>query len=268
MDAVESVARAAVLKAGAVFRAAWREQRVIHFKGPVDLVTDTDRTLETLIVEELRRAFPDHHIVGEEGAGADQAGDAEYVWYIDPLDGTTNFAHGYPQCGISLGLTRRGEPHFGIVHDPLRDETFVAQQGAGATLNGEPIRVSETAELDRALLGTGFPYDRRDHAGFYLGFFRDFMERSQGLRRAGSAALDLCWVACGRLDGFWEWKLKPWDTAAAVAILREAGGHASNFNGGPFSLFDQHTLASNGRIHAAMMAVLSARMGRQTAASA
>jgi myo-inositol-1(or 4)-monophosphatase len=260
MDVFEATARTVVIQAATVFRAAWRTQRVVHYKGPVDLVTDTDRALEALIVGELRQAFPDHHVVGEEGSGAHATAAAEYVWYVDPLDGTTNFAHGYPQCALSLGLVRHGEPEFGIVHDPLRDETFVGRRGAGATLNGEPIHVSSTDTLDRALLGTGFAYDRRERADFYLAFFSDFMKRSQGLRRAGSAALDLCWVACGRLDGFWEWMLKPWDTAAGVVIVREAGGQVSDFRGGPFRVFDQQTLASNGRVHAAMSAVLAARM--------
>lgn len=263
MDTFETVARAVIAKAAATFRAAWREQRVIDYKGPVDLVTDTDRALERLIVGELRQAFPHHHVVGEEGAGADTEVTGEYVWYVDPLDGTTNFAHGYPQCGISLGLTHKREPIFGVVHDPLRDETFVARSGAGATLNGEAVHVSATADLNHALLGTGFPYDRREQVDFYLGFFADFMKRSQGLRRGGSAALDLCWVACGRLDAFWEWKLKPWDTAAGVIMVREAGGVVSDFNGDRFDLFGKQTLASNGHFHSAMVEILTDRMRHQ-----
>ncbi len=146
------------------------------------------------------------------------------------------------------------------MHDAIRDETFVAARGAGATLNGERIAVSSTAMLDDALVATGFPYDRREHLDFYLGFFGDFVRRTQGVRRNGSAALDLCYVACGRLDGFFEWKLHPWDTAAGVLIVREAGGRVSDFRGAPFDLFGKQTLGTNGRVHAAMIDVLTARL--------
>ncbi len=157
---------------------------------------------------------------------------------------------------------------FGIVYDPVRDETFVAHYGRGATLNGEPIGVSTVGDLNRALLGTGFPYDRREHADSYLGFLKDFMLSAQDVRRNGSAALDLCQVACGRFDGFWEWKLRPWDTAAGTLIVREAGGTVSDFHGGPFDLYGQQTLASNGRLHPALVQVLRTRLAAAPAASA
>jgi myo-inositol-1(or 4)-monophosphatase len=262
MDAFESVARRAVAEAGEQLRRAWRQSKVIHYKGAVNLVTETDTALEALIVGHLRRAFPEHRIVAEEGSGGAASPSAEdHVWYLDPLDGTTNFAHDFPQFAISLGLARAGELILGIVHDPIRDETFFATRGGGATLNGEPIRVSAITELDRALLGTGFPYDRREHADFYLGFVADFLQRAQGIRRTGSAALDLCSVACGRLDGMWEWKLSPWDTAAGACIVREAGGLVSDFLGAPLDLFGSQTLASNGHIHSAMINVLRLRVG-------
>jgi myo-inositol-1(or 4)-monophosphatase len=252
-----------VAEAGERLRLAWRESKVIQYKGPVDLVTDTDRELEALVVSRLQREFPQHRIVAEEGtaSGADQGRRSQYVWYLDPLDGTTNFAHAYPHFAVSLAFARGAELEFGIVHEPIRRETFVARHGGGATLNGEAIRVSAVGDLNRALLGTGFPYDRREHLEFYLSFLGDFMLRAQGVRRSGAASLDLCYVACGRLDGFWEWKLSPWDTAAGALIVREAGGVVTDFRGGTFDLFGQQTFASNGRLHAAMGAVLVNRLG-------
>jgi len=262
MDELERVARAAMTEAGERLRLAWRESKVIQYKGPVDLVTETDRELEALIVGHLQRAFPQHRIVAEEGGGAtgDHARPAQYVWYLDPLDGTTNFAHGYPSFAISLALADADDLLFGIVHDPIAGETFVARRGAGATLNGEAIRVSDVDDLERGLIGTGFPYDRRAHVDFYLGFVADFIASAQGVRRKGSAALDLCYVACGRLDGFWEWKLRPWDTAAGALMVREAGGAVTDFRGAAFDLHGEQTLASNGRLHPAMVEVIGRRL--------
>jgi len=263
MEVFERVARAAVDEASAMLRATWREAKIIEHKGAVDIVTQTDRAVEAAMLAQLERAFPDHLIIAEESAGGAALrrppGD-RYVWYLDPLDGTTNFAHAYPQFAVSLALAEGCELLFGIVHDPIRDETFVAQRGRGATLNGAPIRCSSTDALEQALLATGFPYDRRQHVEFYLSFVGDFMRHAQGIRRNGSAALDLCYVACGRLDGFWEWKLHPWDTAAGVLIVREASGTVTDFSGGPFDVFGQQTLASNGRVHPAMVDVLSRRL--------
>ena len=259
----EQVARTAVAEAGALLRARWRAAKTVHYKGAVDLVTETDRDAEALVVDHLQRAFPDHLIIAEEAsAGATlraPVGD-RYVWYLDPLDGTTNFAHAYPQFCVSLALARGVHVLFGIVYDPLRDETFIANRGHGATLNGDPIHVSAVEDLQRALLGTGFAYDRQVRTEFYLSFMRDFMIRAQDVRRAGSAALDLCYVACGRFDGFWEWNLRPWDTAAAALIVREAGGMVSDFHGKPFDLYGEQTLASNGHIHDAMVSLLTARL--------
>jgi myo-inositol-1(or 4)-monophosphatase len=265
MDAFESVARALVANAGERLHAAWGETKVIEHKGVIDIVTETDREIEALVTAELHRAFPDHLVIAEEasvGSEPQRPLDEGYVWYLDPLDGTTNFAHGYPQFAVSLALARGRELLLGIVHDPVRNETFVGRCGGGATLNDRPIRVSTISDLEQALLGTGFPYDRREHVGFYLGFLADLMVRAQGVRRSGSAALDLSYVACGRLDAFWEWKLKPWDTAAGALILKEAGGAISDFRGERFDLHGQQTLASNGRLHPAMIEVLTARLGK------
>jgi myo-inositol-1(or 4)-monophosphatase len=260
---LERIARSAVADAGALLQARWRGSKTVQYKGAVDLVTETDRDAEELIVSRLRRALPDHLIVAEEAsAGALLRVPAKdrYVWYLDPLDGTTNFAHGYPQFCVSLALGHGTDMVFGIVYDPVREETFVAHRGGGATLNGEPIRVSAVDDLQRALLATGFAYDRQVRTDFYLGFVRDFVRQAQDFRRAGSAALDLCYVACGRFDGFWEWNLRPWDTAAGTLIVREAGGTVSNFRGGAFDLYAEQTLASNGHLHAAMISVLRARL--------
>jgi myo-inositol-1(or 4)-monophosphatase len=264
VDRIESVARAAVAQAAEHLVGAW-EGRLggredVEFKGEVDLVTAADRAAERILVEHLREAFPDHAVVAEEGTGMADAAASECVWYVDPLDGTTNFAHGHPHFGISLALARGGELAFGLVHDPLRDETFIAHAGRGAALNGRSIHVSDVEDLNGALLATGFPYDRRRRADYYLAFVGDFMQQAQGIRRAGTASLDLCYVACGRVDGFWELKLKPWDTSAGALIVREAGGKVSDFRGGAFDPFGTETLATNGRIHAAMVEVLLARL--------
>jgi myo-inositol-1(or 4)-monophosphatase len=262
MEVFERVARAAVEEASAMVLSGWRAAKTIQYKGAVDIVTETDRVVEAAVLARLKSAFPDHLMVAEESASETLARPPHdrYVWYLDPLDGTTNFAHAYPQFAVSLALGRGSDLVFAIVHDPVRSETFVAERGRGATLNDEPIAVSATPDLNDALLATGFPYDRREHIDFYLGFFADMVRRSQGIRRNGSAALDLCYVACGRLDGFWEWKLRPWDTAAGVLIVQESRGTVSDFRGDPIDLFGQQTLASNGHVHRAMVDVLTARL--------
>jgi myo-inositol-1(or 4)-monophosphatase len=263
MEVFERVARAAVDEAGALLRATWREVKEVRYKGVVDLVTEVDRRVEALVIGHLQRAFPEHRCIAEETHGGEPLrppAAGEHVWYLDPLDGTTNFAHAYPQFAVSLALTCGRDLLFGIVHDPLRDETFTARRGGGAWLNDAPIAVSTVAELSHALLATGFPYDRRAHLDFYLGFFADLLGQAQGVRRNGSAALDLCYVACGRLDGFWEWKLHPWDTAAGALIVHEARGSISDFRGGAFDLFGNQTLASNGHVHPAMSRLLAARL--------
>lgn len=259
MENFADVALEVVEEAGRRLRAAAGETKKIELKGAIDLVTETDREIERFIVARLTEAFPDHLIVAEEStanASPARPREEQYVWYLDPLDGTTNFAHGYPQFCVSLALGLGPELMQGIVFDPMRGELFRACRGEGATLNGEAIRVSGTERLDSALIGTGFPYDRRLRADAYLRLMKEVMTRAQGVRRVGSAALDLCALASGRLDGFWEAKLRPWDTAAGVLIAREAGGRVSNFAGGDFDLYGEEILASNGRIHAEMVEAL------------
>jgi myo-inositol-1(or 4)-monophosphatase len=252
--AYERVAHLAAARAGALLRSRYRERQEIAFKGEVDLVTAADRDAERLIVDCISAEFPAHGIVAEESPA--RAGTDEHRWYVDPLDGTTNFAHGYPQFCVSIALARGEETLLGVVHDPVREETFTALRGQGARLNGAPVEVSETGRLEHALIGTGFPYDRRRHAEFYLAFVAEAMRCSQGIRRAGSAALDLCYIACGRLDAFWEWKLRPWDLAAGRLIVEEAGGRVSDFANAPHRLTGEETAASNGRLHTQLIDML------------
>jgi len=243
--------------ASEIIRANWQQPRSIDYKGPIDLVTSVDRAAEQSIVDLLHREFPEHSILAEEETEITGASN-EYRWIIDPLDGTTNFAHSYPQISVSIALECHRQIIVGLVYDPLRRECFRAVKGQGATLNGAAVRISSISELDKSLLATGFPYDRRENADFYLSFFKAFLTRCQGIRRAGSAALDLCYVASGRLDGFWELKLKPWDIAAGALIVAEAGGTLSNFSGKEFSISGNETLASNGIIHDEMVQVIRA----------
>ena len=249
MNRMESVARTAVAEAGERLRAAWRRSKVIHYKGVVNLVTETDQELEALIVGHLRYAFPNHRIVAEEGStGAAIASADDYVWYLDPLDGTTNFAHGYPVFCVSIGLEHEGELQAGVLFDPTRNELFAAERGHGATLNGRPIRVSRTPRLAESILGTGFPSYKR-HKDPNIHFYHHLTLRSHGVRRAGSAALDMANVACGRYDGFWEFNLNPWDTCAGALLVQEAGGTITRFDGSPWRLDSKETLASNGLLH-------------------
>jgi myo-inositol-1(or 4)-monophosphatase len=213
-----------------------------------------DRTSEKLIRERLAAAFPEHGIYGEEGTRDRLEG--EFRWYVDPLDGTTNFAHGFPQFCVSMGLEQRpagkaededGTLVAAVIYDPLRDEIYTAERGQGARLNGRPIKVSRVPELAEALLSTGFP-SRKRHASPNVHFYQEFTLRSHGVRRAGSAALDLAYVASGRLEAFWEFNLNPWDTAAGILLVEEAGGRVTDFAGNPFKLDSREVLASNGLI--------------------
>jgi len=251
-------------EAGALLREFYAKGVATEYKGDVDLVTEADRASEKLIRERLTKAFPGYGIFGEEGT-RDQM-ESEFRWYVDPLDGTTNFAHGFPAFCVVLGLEKRqkqvlrlaplaqddnveedGELTAGVTYDPLRDEMFVAERGKGAWLNGRAIHVSKTATLQESLTGTGFPSHKR-HVSPNIHFYQEFTLRSHGVRRAGSAALDLAYVACGRLDGFWEFHLNPWDTSAGVLLVEEAGGSVTRMDGGKFRLDSQEVLATNGRI--------------------
>jgi len=205
-------------------------------------------------VETLRSAFPDHSILAEEGTRVE--GRAPYRWLIDPLDGTTNYAHGFPFFCVAIALDREGLPVLGVAYDPSREELFVAERGRGASLNGDPIRVSRAPSLNDSLLATGFPYDIRENPHNNLAEYAAFSLRCRGVRRLGSAVLDLCYVAAGRLDGFWELRLGPWDVAAGALMVEEAGGRITDLEGGPFSIDQQQIVASNGRIHREMIELL------------
>jgi myo-inositol-1(or 4)-monophosphatase len=240
---VEPIAR----EAGALLLGYLAKHVTIEYKGDVDLVTEADRASEKFIVERLQARWPEHGIVGEEGTRSEA--DAEYRWYVDPLDGTTNFAHGYPVFCVSIALVRRdGQLEAGVLYDPTRDEMFSAERGDGATLNGKKLQVSKTTRLAESLLGTGFPSHKR-HKNPNIHFYHQLTLRSHGVRRAGSAALDLANVASGRYDGYWEFNLNPWDTAAGVLLVQEAGGTVTRFDGTPFRLDSREVLASNGLIH-------------------
>jgi myo-inositol-1(or 4)-monophosphatase len=245
----------AAMASGSLIREGWRQGKQIQFKSPVDLVTSIDRRSEECIVNILQKRFPNHSILAEEETTI--AGfQSNHRWIVDPLDGTTNFAHSYPHFCISIALEREGVIILGVVYDPLREETFKAVRGQGSFLNDIPIQPSKVSEVNQALLATGFPYDRREKASFYLAFLKAFLISSQGIRRNGSAALDLCYVACGRLDGYWEFGLHSWDTAAASLIVKEAGGVISDFEGNAFSIWGQETLGSNGLIHTEMRHII------------
>jgi len=246
LPAMSAIAR----EAGALIMEYFHRGLKIEYKGEADLVTAADRASEALIRERIGKQFPTHDVLGEEQGLNDQGG--EYRWYVDPLDGTTNFAHGYPVFCVSLALEQRSGSTAtrvaGVVYDPTRDELFAAAQGGGAQLNGQPIRVSKIAHLKECLVATGFPSHKR-HKNPNIHFYHQITLRTHGVRRAGSAALDLCNVAWGRFDGFWEFNLNPWDTAAGVLIVEEAGGKVSRFDGSPFLLDSRETLASNGLVH-------------------
>jgi myo-inositol-1(or 4)-monophosphatase len=248
-------------QAGDILRAGYGRRPQIHYKGVIDLVTDVDHESEDYLLGEIRRCFPDHAIQTEESGsipGGSVGGQDCCVWYIDPMDGTVNFAHGLPFFAVSIGYAEGGAMRLGAVYDPLRDEMYLAQRGRGAWLNGRPIHVSAVDNLDQSLLVTGFPYDIRTHPVNNLVHFNHFMLLSQGVRRLGSAALDLCYVAAGRLDGFWEVRLKPWDVAAGGLIVEEAGGAVTDIQGDPDYLGPPSSiLACAPGIQARMLAVLN-----------
>lgn len=217
-----------------------------ELKGEYDLVTEADRTSEKLVIERLRQHFPDHDIVAEEGGG--HLTGSDYRWYVDPLDGTTNFAHGFPVFNVTLALEHTGQIIAGAIYDPTRDEMFLAERGSGAWLNGQAIQVSQTARLEDTLVATGFP-SRRRHQNVNVHFYYQLAMETHGVRRAGAAAIDLAYVACGRLDGFWEFGLNPWDMAAGILLVEEAGGSYSDMSGGKADVRAPHLLADNGKVH-------------------
>ena len=241
-------------ESGALLMELFTQPLEITYKRRSDLVTVADRRSEALIVERLRQHFPDHGIVAEEGGG--QAGGSEYCWYVDPLDGTTNFAHGFPMFCVTLGLAYRGEVIAGVVYDPTRNDLYTVERGAGAFLNGSRLQVSRTEKLSECLVATGFPPFATNHE-LNIQFYFRFTELTHGIRRAGSAALDLCSVAAGRFDAFWELKLNPWDKAAGSLLVTEAGGRMSDIQGRPFNLLGHDVFASNGHVHEQMLEVFA-----------
>jgi myo-inositol-1(or 4)-monophosphatase len=245
----------AAREAGAIIQDfAARRFDIIH-KGRINLVTEADLASEKHIKELITAHYPAHQILAEE-SGISHHEDAEYCWIIDPLDGTTNFAHGLPCYSVSIGIEHKGEVIIGVIYDPSRDELFAATRGAGATLNGDPIHVSAIADLEKALLVTGFPYDVRERMSYYSPAWEAFLAKSQGVRRLGSAAIDLAYVACGRLDGFWEWGLNPWDCAAGWLLIEEAGGQLTKTDGSAFDIAKPDLLGTNRLLHRQMVAVL------------
>jgi myo-inositol-1(or 4)-monophosphatase len=256
LNAAVEIAR----EAGALLEELSTQPLDINYKRRADLVTVADRRSEALIVGRLRERFPDHAIVAEEGGN--HRASSDYCWYVDPLDGTTNYAHGFPVYCVTLGLAYRSQVIAGVVYDPTRNDLYTAERGAGAFLNSRPLRVSATEKLGESLVATGFPPFATNH-DLNVQFYFRFTELSHGIRRAGSAALDLCSVAAGRFEGFWELKLNPWDKAAGVLMVTEAGGRVTDVRGGAFNLLGDDVFASNGLVHEQMLEVFAGILDRR-----
>ena len=237
------VASAAAREAGTVLKKQFGAATNVKKKGRIDLVTDSDLQAEKIILEMISAHFSSDHVIAEESGS--RGASSERTWLIDPLDGTTNFAHGFPFFAVSIALEFRGNIVLGIVYNPHLEEYFEAVKGSGAFLNGRPIAVSKTREINDSLLATGFPYDIQDHTEDVLHLFGRMIKKAQGVRRPGSAALDLCYVACGRIDGFWEKGLQPWDTAAGTIIVKEAGGMLATYRGSDYSPYEKSVVAAN-----------------------
>ena len=252
---IKRIGIAAAYKSGAVLLANYGNLSEVLKKGAIDLVTEADTESEGIIIETIRKVFPDHRILAEESGLS--KGNADYQWIIDPLDGTTNFAHQLGLFAISIAFALKSETFVGIVFSPITGELFTAVKGEGALLNGRPISVSQSKTISESLLVTGFPYNLRDHIEPLMMRFSKCLKASQGVRRLGSAAIDLCFLACGRFDAFWEQNLKPWDTAAGELIAREAGAIVTDFSNKPFTIDKTEILASNGKIHKEMISLLT-----------
>lgn len=254
MDSPGAFMKDVARKAGDWLKKRLGEEHTVDYKGVINIVTEADRQSEEMIVSAILDRYPDHDILAEEADRVPKG--SPYRWIIDPLDGTTNYAHGYPVFCVSIALEENGIVRHGVVYNPMLEEMFYACRDGGAFLNGRPLRVSGTKDLSRSLLATGFPYDIRDNSDNNMNYFHVMARSAQAIRRAGSAALDMAYVAAGRFDGFWELRLMPWDTAAGWLLVVEAGGQVTNLSGAPFSLDAPHILASNGRIHESMIAAL------------
>jgi myo-inositol-1(or 4)-monophosphatase len=255
MDAYREFMVSVAKDAGLFLKKSLNDTHLIDYKGEINIVTEADRISEELIISRIQRQYPHHDILSEESPGKDRGSD--FRWIIDPLDGTTNYAHGYPVFCVSIALEKEREICLAAIYNPMLDEMFVAQQGGGAFLNGRNISVSDTTDLRRSLLATGFPYDIRDDKNNNMNYFNGMAMCAQAIRRAGSASLDMAYVAAGRFDGFWELKLNPWDTAAGWLLINEAGGTVTDLYGCPFHLESPHVLATNGKIHRVMIDVFN-----------
>lgn len=254
MKELSDFARHLARKAGKLLAVKFTRHNPVYYKGTIDLVTEADRMSEEVILSEISRRYPDHGVLSEESE--EKNGRTALRWIVDPLDGTTNYAHGFPFFCVSIALEKDGSVVLGVVYDPMRDDLFEASLAGGSSLNGTKLRVSSVDDLSRGLLATGFPYDIRESPDNNLNFFNAMAKKAQAIRRAGAAALDLAYLAAGRFDGFWELKLKPWDTAAGCLLVEEAGGVVSDMKGAKWDLFSPGLVASNGRIHEQMMEVL------------
>jgi myo-inositol-1(or 4)-monophosphatase len=254
LESITDVAVAAASRGGEILRKHWGRHHVTRKKGPIDLVTEADLASEKAITQVIQSAFPEHSIQAEEGGGT--LGTASHRWIVDPLDGTTNYAHGLPEFCLSIAFAYEGKPVVGLVLNPVTEELFCGIEGKGATLNGKPLRVSDVEDLKAALLVTGFPYQLEPVVDPLINRFRRCLLAAQGIRRLGSAALDLCYVACGRFEGFWEQNLAPWDTAAGLVVAEQAGASVSDFSNQPYLIEKKEILATNGLIHEEMVTLL------------
>ena len=255
----------AALEAGRIQRQYFRRNPEISKKGRIDLVTAADLAVERSFRALIRTRFPSHDVLGEEDRAGSESTGSDFRWIIDPVDGTTNFAHGLAFFCVSIALQVRGRVEVGVVFDPIAGELFTAERGGGARLNGVPVRAGGCGELVDALLCTGFPYTIRDERRRQLNVFAAFLEEAQAVRRLGSAALDLCYVACSRFDGYWEEKIQPWDIAAGALIVEEAGGQVSGMAGEPFDPFAGHVVASTVPLHPVMLDVIGRSRGQAAA---
>jgi myo-inositol-1(or 4)-monophosphatase len=255
LERIKAVGLAAAARAGDILRGHWGKTAKVEKKGAINLVTEADLASEEAIIQVIRTAFPDHAVVAEESGV--MPGNSSHQWIIDPLDGTTNYAHGLPEFTVSIAFASEGDLIFGLVLSPVTEELFCGARDQGATLNGRPIQASQTQTLDESLLVTGFPYEMKAIVRPLMSRFERCLMAAQGVRRLGSAALDLCYVACGRFDGFWEENLAPWDTAAGVVIAREAGASVSDFSNKPYSIAGKEILATNGFIHGKLATLLT-----------
>jgi myo-inositol-1(or 4)-monophosphatase len=254
-DASKKLIEETAREAGALLRGRFHERHDIQYKGEINIVTEADRLSERLIVEKISRVFPEHGILTEESP--EKTNRSAFRWIVDPLDGTTNYAHGYPVFSVSIALEVAGMIVLGVVYNPMLEEFYLAEKGKGSYLNGRRLAVSREGILSRSLLATGFPYDLRTNSNNNINYFRAFSFSAQAIRRAGSAAFDLACLAAGRFDGFWELKLAPWDTAAGWLLVEEAGGMVTDLTGGPYDLHSPNILATNGFIHQEMITIVA-----------